>query len=85
MDLCVTELMFFMYVKEMIIPGSPHWPVGFALHVGDVHGDTEAMKAAEETGIRVAELAKTISANPQTWMKEDSHTDFRPAFGDDWR
>jgi multimeric flavodoxin WrbA len=81
----LNELHFFMYVKEMIIPGSPHWPIGFGLHVADVHGDTEAIMAAEEIGTRVSQLAQILKTNPLPWMGDASTGEVRPAFGDDWR
>ena len=85
MTLVVLEMMFFMYVKEMILVGTPHWPVGFALHPGDVLGDTEAMKSAEETGKRMAEVATYFKDNPLSWS--EGHPKFVPraGFGDDWR
>ncbi|MFW9847765.1 MAG: flavodoxin family protein [Candidatus Thorarchaeota archaeon] len=85
MSLTLTELFFFMYVKEMVIPGSPHWPIGFGLHVADVHGDTEAIMAAEEIGMRIAVLAEKISKDPLPWMENHKDGRMRPAFGDDWR
>ncbi len=85
MTLVVLELMFFMYVKEMILVGSPNWPVGFSLHPGDVLGDTEAMKAAELAGARVVEMAFKLKENPVSWKEELPHGEYRPGFGDDWR
>ncbi|MFW9953332.1 MAG: flavodoxin family protein [Candidatus Thorarchaeota archaeon] len=85
MDITAIELLFFMYVKEMIVPGSPYWPSGFALHVGDILGDTEAMMAAEDAGYRVAVLAKYIKEKPLPWMQPHPNGEYRPAFGDDWR
>ncbi len=85
MSLTLTELFFFMYVKEMVIPGSPHWPIGFGLHVADVHGDTEAIMAAEEIGMRIAVLAEKITKDPLPWMENHKDGKIRPAFGDDWR
>ncbi len=84
MTLVVSELIFFMYVKEMIIPGTPFWPIGFALHVGDVLGDTEAIRAAEYSGSRVAEIATLFEHTPASWS-QDVPGVIRPAFGDDWR
>ncbi|MFW9918979.1 MAG: flavodoxin family protein [Candidatus Thorarchaeota archaeon] len=85
MTMVVLELMFFMYVKEMIIAGTPNWPVGFSLHPGDVLGDTEAMKAAEYAGARMTELAMKLKENPVSWKHDLPHGEYRPGFGDDWR
>ncbi|MHA1908398.1 MAG: flavodoxin family protein [Candidatus Thorarchaeota archaeon] len=85
MALTVVEMMFFMYVKEMIIPGIPHWPSGFALHPTDILGDTEAMAAAREMGSRVAILAEMVSAKPLPWTIPPPNGIPPPAFGDDWR
>ncbi|UCH05823.1 MAG: flavodoxin family protein, partial [Candidatus Thorarchaeota archaeon] len=35
-DLTVTQMLFFLLVKEMIIPGGVSWPIGRALNVGDI-------------------------------------------------
>ncbi|MDF1539876.1 MAG: flavodoxin family protein [Candidatus Thorarchaeota archaeon] len=85
MALTNVEMMFFMYVKEMIIPGIHGWPSGFALHPSDVLGDTEAMSMAREIGSRVAILAKLLSKNPPSWTIPPPNGIPRPAFGDDWR
>ncbi len=85
MTMVVLELMFFMYVKEMILAGSPSWPVGFSLHPGDVLGDTEALKAAEYTGERMAELVSIFKENPVSWKHDLPHGEYRAGFGDDWR
>jgi len=85
MALAVIEMMFFMYVKEMIIPGVPYWPSGFAMHPTDILGDTEAMAAAREIGTRVAVLAKRIADDPLPWTIPPPNGIPRPAFGDDWR
>ncbi|MHA2424977.1 MAG: flavodoxin family protein [Candidatus Thorarchaeota archaeon] len=81
----LNELFFFMYVKEMVVPGTPHWPIGFGLHVADVHGDTEAIMAAEEIGTRVTHLAQRFVSKPLPWMEEPEKGEVRPSFGDDWR
>jgi multimeric flavodoxin WrbA len=85
MTLVVLELIFFMYVKEMILAGNPHWPVGFSLNPGDVLGDTEALLSADETGKRMVELASLLKEHPASWAKPLKFGEHRPAFGDDWR
>ncbi len=85
MTLVVLELIFFMYVKEMILAGNPHWPVGFSLNPGDVLGDTEAIMSAEETGQRMVELASLLREHPASWAKPLEFGEKKPAFGDDWR
>ena len=85
MTLVVLELIFFIYVKEMILVGSPHWPVGFSLHPGDVLGDTEAMRAAEECGARMTELCSILKENQVSWAKDLPPGEYRAGFGDDWR
>ncbi len=84
-DTVLQELMFFMYVKEMIIPGVYMWPQGFALHPGDIRGDTEAIEAAKELGKRVAILGGRIKEKALPWMDDPIPNQLKPAFGDDWR
>ncbi|MCK5238966.1 MAG: flavodoxin family protein [Candidatus Thorarchaeota archaeon] len=85
MALAVVEMTFFMYVKEMIIPGIPYWPSGFALHPTDILGDTEAMAAAREMGSRVTILARRLADEPLPWTTLPPNGIPRPSFGDDWR
>jgi multimeric flavodoxin WrbA len=85
LDIALMELLFFLYVKETIIPGSPFWPTGFALNPGDILGDTEAMEAARLIGQRVAQLAIKLSKDSVAWKSSALTDKTRPAFGDDWR
>jgi len=80
-SMTLQELQFFMYVKEMIVPGIPAWPTGFALNPGDVLGDTEAMSSAHYIGARVGQLAKILKAHPVPWIKDTDE----PGFGSTWR
>ncbi|MHA1480376.1 MAG: flavodoxin family protein [Candidatus Thorarchaeota archaeon] len=80
-SMTLQELQFFMYVKEMIIPGIPAWPTGFALNPGDVLGDSDAMSSAQYLGVRVANLAKILKAHPVPWVKDTDE----PGFGSSWR
>jgi len=47
-DLSLSAILFFIYVKEMILPGGVHWPVGFALNPGDIRADTEGIAMARD-------------------------------------
>ena len=85
MDLALTHIQFFMFVKEMIIPGSVNWPVGFALNPGDIRADTEAISMATQLGNRVATLASILVRNPVPWSHEPRPLDEKARFGDEWR
>ncbi len=83
-DLTLSHMMFFMLVKELIIPGGISWPVGYALNVGDIHSDTEAIDAAKQMGERVAILAKILRENPVPWSHEKRPKKIKSRFGDEW-
>jgi multimeric flavodoxin WrbA len=84
-DLVLTLIHFFMLVKEMIIPGTVSWPVGFALNAGDIRADTEAIAMASQLGTRVAELASILVRTPVSWSHEPRPTDKKARFGDEWK
>jgi len=84
-DIALTSLLFFILVKEMIIPGGVHWPIGFALNAGDIRADTEAIAMASQMGRRVAILASTLVRNPVPWAHEPRPTGQKVRFGDEWR
>ncbi|MFW9966918.1 MAG: flavodoxin family protein [Candidatus Thorarchaeota archaeon] len=84
-DTALNQLIFFMLVKEMIIPGGISWPVGFALNVGDIRNDTEAMRMAIQTGRRVAALSDIVAKLPVPWHYEPRPPDEKTRFGDEWR
>lgn len=85
LDLALSHLLFFLLVKEMIVPGAIYWPIGFALNAGDIRGDTEAMAMAAQIGERVAILATTIVRNPLPWAREPRPLGQKVRFGDEWK
>jgi len=85
MDIALSQLLFFMLVKEMIVPGGVSWPVGFALNAGDIRADTEALDMAKQMGERTAELATTLVRNPVSWAHEPRPTGQKVRFGDEWK
>ncbi|MFW9846609.1 MAG: flavodoxin family protein [Candidatus Thorarchaeota archaeon] len=84
-DMVLSQMLFFMLVKEMIIPGGISWPSGFALNVGDVRNDMEAMRMAQQTGKRVAALSDLVAKVPVPWHYEPRPKDEKQRFGDEWR
>lgn len=85
MDIALSHLLFFLLVKEMIVPGGVYWPIGAALNAGDIRADTEAMAMAKQMGKRVAILASTLVRNPVPWAHEPRPTGQKVRFGDEWR
>jgi len=84
-DLSLSAILFFIYVKEMIIPGGVNWPIGFALNPGDIRADTEAMAMAAQMGKRVTQLASIIAKTPVPWSYEPRPGDQKARFGDEWK
>ena len=84
-DLSLASIQFFINVKEMIIPGSVYWPIGFALNPGDIRADTEAMAMASQVGTRVAQLASILVKNPVPWSHEPRPNGEKARFGDEWK
>ena len=84
-DLALTLIQFFMYVKEMIIPGTMSWPVGFALNAGDIRADTEAMAMASQIGNRVATLSSILVRSPVPWSHEPRPNGKKVRFGEEWK
>jgi multimeric flavodoxin WrbA len=84
-DTALNQLIFFMLVKEMIVPGGVSWPVGFAMNVGDIRNDMEAMRMAQQMGRRVAALSDIVSKLPVPWHYEPRSPDEKTRFGDEWR
>ncbi|MFW9799289.1 MAG: flavodoxin family protein [Candidatus Thorarchaeota archaeon] len=82
-DLTLSQIIFFMLVKEMIVPGGLSWPVGMALNVGDIRSDTEAIVMAHQMGRRVATLADILNKTPVPWRSEASSSDGTAKFGDE--
>ena len=84
-DLALVSILFFIYVKEMIIPGGVYWPVGFSLNPGDIRADTEGMTMAAQVGQRVAQLASIIVKNPVPWSHMPRPPGDKTRFGDEWK
>ena len=84
-DLSLSAILFFMYVKEMIIPGGVCWPIGFALNPGDIRADTEAMAMATQIGKRVTQLASIFVQTPVPWSHEPRPDGEKARFGDEWK
>ncbi|MFW9925389.1 MAG: flavodoxin family protein [Candidatus Thorarchaeota archaeon] len=84
-DLALSHIQFFMLVKEMIVPGSVSWPIGFALNAGDIRADTEAIDMATQIGTRVATLASILVRNPVPWSNEPRPNGQKVRFGDEWK
>ncbi len=84
-DLSLASIQFFINVKEMIIPGSVYWPIGFALNLGDIRADIEAMAMASQVGTRVAQLASILVKNPVPWSLEPRPNGEKVRFGDEWK
>ena len=84
-DLALSQLLFFMLVKEMIVPGGVSWPIAFAMNVGDVRADIEAMEMARQMGRRVSSLSDILAKIPVPWRYEPRPGDGKVRFGDEWR
>ncbi|MFW9807053.1 MAG: flavodoxin family protein [Candidatus Thorarchaeota archaeon] len=84
-DIALSQLIFFMLVKEMIVPGGVHWPIGYALNAGDIRADTEAITMATQMGSRVAKLASILVQNPVPWTHEPRPNGQKVRFGDEWK
>ncbi|MFW9974724.1 MAG: flavodoxin family protein [Candidatus Thorarchaeota archaeon] len=85
LDLALSHLLFFLLVKEMIVPGAIYWPIGFALNAGDIRADTEALSMASQIGKRVTILATTLVRNPVPWAHEPRPSGQKVRFGDEWK
>ena len=84
-DIALSQLIFFMLVKEMIVPGGVYWPIGYALNAGDIRADTEAIAMASQMGMRVAKLASILVKNPVPWTHEPRPIGQKVRFGDEWK
>ncbi|MFW9786590.1 MAG: flavodoxin family protein [Candidatus Thorarchaeota archaeon] len=84
-DITMTQMLFFMLVKEMIVPGGVHWPIGFALNAGDIRADTEAIAMAKQMGTRITQLATNLVRNPVPWAHEPRPTGQKVRFGHEWQ
>jgi len=84
-DMTLSQLHFFLLVKEMIVPGIPSWPIGFALNPGDIRADTEAMAAARTLGYRVTVLTQYLKEKPLPWTNGIPVTKDSKKFGDEWK
>ncbi len=84
-DLTVSQLLFYLLVKEMIVPGVPSYYVGYALNPGDIRADTEAMAAVRELGRRVGILAQRFSKEPSPWADDAYPVELDKKFGDEWK
>jgi hypothetical protein len=78
-------MLFFLLVKEMIVPGGVSWPIGRALNIGDIRSDLDAMDMARQMGSRVANLADILVKVPISWRDEPRPSDEKARFGDEWR
>jgi multimeric flavodoxin WrbA len=85
LDLTISHMLFFMLVKEMIVPGGISWPLSFAMNVGDVRSDSEGLEMARQMGQRVAELATILSEKPVSWKDARRPVDKKSRFGDEWK
>jgi len=84
-DLSLVSILFFLNVKEMIVPGGVYWPIGFALNPGDIRADTEAMSMAAQLGKRVTQLASILVRSPVPWSFEPRPVGEKVRFGDEWK
>ncbi|MCJ7817993.1 MAG: flavodoxin family protein [Candidatus Thorarchaeota archaeon] len=84
-DIALASILFFINVKEMILPGGVSWPIGYALNPGDIRADTEAMAMAAQMGKRVAQLASILVKNPVSWSYEPRPNGQKVRFGDEWK
>ncbi|UCE11802.1 MAG: hypothetical protein JSW61_07685, partial [Candidatus Thorarchaeota archaeon] len=85
LDLTISHMLFFMLVKEMIVPGGISWPMAYAMNVGDVRSDAEGLDVARQMGQRVAELAVTLAEKPVSWKDAQRPGDRKSRFGDEWK
>jgi len=83
-DITESQMIFFMLVKEMIIPGGSYWPTGTALNVGDIRSDLDAIDMAKQMGRRVAQLADILHKVPVSWHYEPLPEEL-VRFGERWR
>jgi multimeric flavodoxin WrbA len=81
-DMTLSQLHFFLLVKEMVVPGIPSWPIGFALNPGDIRADTESISAARDLGYRVHILTANLKERPLPWTHSIPAT---KTFGDEWK
>ncbi|MFX0056266.1 MAG: hypothetical protein ACFFAD_15170, partial [Candidatus Hermodarchaeota archaeon] len=58
---------------------------GFAMNVGDIRNDMEAMRMAYQMGRRVAILSDLVAKVPVPWYYEPRPVDEKARFGDEWR
>ncbi|TFG93945.1 flavodoxin family protein [Candidatus Thorarchaeota archaeon] len=84
-DIALASILFFINVKEMILPGGVSWPIGYALNPGDIRADTEAMAMAAQMGKRVMQLASILVKNPVSWSYEPRPNGQKVRFGDEWK
>ena len=50
----------FLFIQQMIIPGSSYWNLGIGRQIGEVNNDTEGMKTMENLGKNIAWLLKKL-------------------------
>jgi len=55
------QLMFFLMISEMIVPGSSYWNVAFGRSKGDVLKDEEGIETIKHFGRKMAWLIKKIN------------------------
>ena len=84
-DFSLSAILFFIYVKEMILPGGISWPIGFALNPGDIRADTEGMAMASQMGKRITQMASILVKNPVPWSYEPRPNFQKARFGDEWK
>ena len=48
----------FLFVMQMLIPGSSYWPLGIGRNIGEVEGDEEGMRCMHTLGENMAWLLK---------------------------
>jgi multimeric flavodoxin WrbA len=52
----------FLFVSEMILPGSSYWNLAIGRGIGEVHDDEEGMKTMETLGENMAWLLKKLNS-----------------------
>ena len=56
-----SDLNYFFFIGQMIVPGSCYWNLGYGLMPGDVESDEEGMKTMTVLGQNMAWLLKKIN------------------------
>lgn len=62
-NFALAEMMFFFLHQGMIVPGSTYWNMAIGLREGDVTGDAEGMRTAENFARNLAWTVKKLRAD----------------------